>query len=142
MFPKSTANLKEGDYCLVPRDDGLFVPFVYVGKRGNSRSYFFGALADAVVSDADRDQLPEHLTLLGHALLHIKCYTENNTPIVGNLSERLGSAAMARIVSDINSSGVGHTTRVWGHRTIMKYANDVRPNKPLQPIAREDARTG
>lgn len=124
MFPKSTASLKHGDYCLVPRDDGLFVPFIYVGRRGSDRSYFFGALADAVVKGPD--EMPDRLKLLEHALLHIKCFAQNNTPILGNLSSRLDAGAMAGIIADIHGSGVGHTTRVWGHRTVVKSANGIK----------------
>lgn len=124
MIPKSTAKLKEGDYCLVMRDDGGYVPFVYVGKRNNERSYFFGALADIVVSDTN-SKLPERIELLEHALLHIKCYKENNTPIVGNLLDHLDQKALAHIQSDISTSGIGHTVRVWGYRTIIKYANNI-----------------
>lgn len=138
MFPKSTASLKQGDYCLVPRDDGLFVPFVYVGRRGSDRSYFFGALADAVVRSSE--DMPERIVLLEHALLHIKCYVENNTPILGNLSSRLDGGAMVEIISDIHRSGVGHTTRVWGHRTVIKLANGVKAQHAVAGDAR-NART-
>jgi hypothetical protein len=124
MTPKSAIKLVVGDYCLIPRDDGGSVPFVYVGRRDSDRSYFFGALANVVIYGTD--VLPEKMPLLQHALLHIKCFKENNTPIVGNIANKLFNLELENILSDINSSGVGSSTRVWGHRTICKYANDVK----------------
>lgn len=124
MIPKSTASLKVGDYCLVPREDGSFVPFVYVGKRGTDRSYFFGALGNSVLT-ASEEALPARLELLEHALLHIKCYKENNTPIIGNVAARIDSKVLARIAIDINTFNVGQKTSVWGHRTLVTYANRV-----------------
>ncbi len=134
MIPKSNANLVEGDFCWVPRDDGNFAPFVFVGKRASDRSSFFGAFANIVVADTS-ELLPPHLQLLEHALVHIKCFKENNTPIVGNLRSHLDAKALASIAADIQQSGVGHTTRVWGWQTLFKKANGVLAQQGIQADA-------
>jgi hypothetical protein len=87
--------------------------------------YFFGALANVVLSSVSLDCVPARLTLGDHAIVHIKCYRENDTPILGNIRERLDELALARIARDLKGSGVGHVTRVWGWRTIIKYANNI-----------------
>lgn len=131
MIRKSTASMNVGHYCLVQRDDRRLVPFGYVGRRGNDRSYFFGAFADTVLGST-QTALPAQLRLREHALVHIKCFKENNTPIVANLISRLDSAVLKSISADIDATEEGSTTRVWGHRTVLKYANDVhaQPGPP------------
>jgi hypothetical protein len=125
MIPKSNARLSIGDYCLVQRHDGRYVPFVYVGKRGAERMYFFGALANVILSSGLLDCIPERLVLGAHALIHIKSYRENNTPILGNIRDRLDELSLARIARDLEGSGIGHTASVWGWRTIIKYADQI-----------------
>ena len=125
MFPNSTNRLVVGDACLIRRSDGRHVPFVYVGKRPGDRCYFFGALADVAVNAPDLGRLPAQVTLREHALVHIRCYKENNTPVVGNIRERLDRGQLQQIAADIDSSGVGHTTRVWGWKTIVERATSL-----------------
>lgn len=125
MIPGSNARLKIGDACFMPLPDGGYVPFIYVGKRGKDRAYFFGALADAVVNAPEIDLLPPRITLAEHALVHIKCYRENQTPIVGNVLDRLDGKQLEDIALDIANSGVGHVTRVWGWRTIAREAMEL-----------------
>lgn len=125
MIPASNAHLRIGDACFMPLPDGRYVPFIYVGKRGKDRAYFFGALADAVVNAPEIDQLPPRIMLGQHALVHIKCYRENRTPIVGNVLDRLDGKQIEHIASDIVDSGVGHVTRVWGWRTIAREAIEL-----------------
>ncbi len=125
MIPNSTSRLRVGDACFVPRSDGRHVPFVYVGKRPKHRSYLFGALADVAVNAPELAKLPAQVALREHALVHVKCYKENNTPIVGNIWDRLDQDQLKQIATDIDSSGVGHTTRVWGWKTIIEKANNI-----------------
>lgn len=141
MIPKSNANLTEGDFCLVPREDGKYVPFVYVGKRASERSSFFGAFANVVVANPP-DPFQNCVQLLEHALLHIKCFKENNTPIVGNLRQHLDEGVLADIAADIQRSEIGHTTRVWGWRTLFKKANSVLAQPSVQADRAEEARPG
>ena len=44
MYPKSTAKLKLSDFCWTPREDGSFLPFVFIQKMKRARSYFHGAI--------------------------------------------------------------------------------------------------
>jgi hypothetical protein len=71
------------------------------------------------------EQLPGCVTVGEHALVHIKCYRENNTPIVGNILERLDKTQLAQITTDIQASHVGHVSRVWGWRTLFRKANEI-----------------
>jgi len=125
MIPASNARLKVGDACFMPLPDGRYVPFVYVGKRGKDRAYFFGALANVVVDAPVIDHLPPRIALAEHALVHIKCYRENQTPIVGNVLDRLIGKQIENITADISNSGIGLVTRVWGWRTVARQAIEV-----------------
>jgi hypothetical protein len=125
MIPKSTASLTVGDACFISRTDGRHVPFVYVGRRGKDRAYLFGAFADVAVDKPEIDSLPQRMTLREHALVHVKSYQENNTPIVGNVRARLSDEQLERITADIASSSIGQTTRVWGWRTLIEKANHI-----------------
>ncbi len=125
MIPRSNAGLDVGDTCFIRRDDGRHVPFVYVGKRDSERLYFFGAFGALTVATPQLSELPPNVTLGDPALVHVKCYSENDTPIVGNILDRLDPAHLERMAAGIQNSGVGHVTRVWGWRTLRKKANDI-----------------
>lgn len=125
MIPASNARLKVGDACFMPLPDGRYVPFVYVGKRGKGRAHFYGALAKIVIDAPLIDRLPPRVALAEPALVHIEFHRENQTPIVGNVLDRLDGEQIDRIAADISSSGVGHVTRVWGWRTVARKAIEV-----------------
>jgi len=125
MIPKSVGDLKVGDACFISRRDGRYVPFVFVGRRGNARAYLFGALITTAVEAPEIAQLPSRLVLGEHALVHIKCYKENAAPIIGNVLDHLDRAQLERITANIQCSAIGQVTRVWGWRTIGKKANEL-----------------
>ncbi len=125
MIPKSTAKIKEGDYCLIQRDDGRYVPFVYLFKQGASRNYFYGGIANTVLESDNSEDIPNGIDVTDYALLHIKCFKENNTPIVGNLMDKLKKNTFTTITSDVSNASVGSKSSVWGYKTIFKYANKV-----------------
>jgi len=125
MIPKSTATLKEGDFCFIPRSDGKYVPFVYLFQYGKPRTSIYGALINAVVSVQDVSELPKHLEIRYHAALHIKCFKENDTPIVGNIADRIDSKVLRKIRADVSNMTVGSTILAWGYKTIFKYANEI-----------------
>jgi hypothetical protein len=124
-FPKSTVGLRSGDFCFVPRIDGRVALLVYLYRRGNSRSYFLGALAQQLLSAPHINKVPSRLELLEQALLHIKCFKENDTPIAGNILDRIDSAALSAMHAAAHATGVGSAHLVWGYRTIVRKANDI-----------------
>lgn len=123
VYPKSTSTLRRGDFCFISRDDGRAALFVYLYPQRNSRSYFFGALALQTAKTADLSVVAGRLTLGERALLHIKCFRENQTPIAGNLLDRLDSSLIDEMLNIDLEGGIGHTTRVWGWSTVLHYAN-------------------
>ena len=123
VYPKSNAGLRSGDFCFVPRADGRCALFVYLYPRAKSRSYFFGALAKKVIASSSLELIPAQIALDEQALLHIKCFKENDTPIAGNIFDRIDTALFNALRSEAHSHGVGSITRVWGYRTIVKHAN-------------------
>jgi hypothetical protein len=125
MFPASTAKLRPGDVCFIPRSDGGFVPFVFVAAPAKSRSAFYGALVNIVVEEPRPELVPQKLAILKPALVHVGCYKENNTPILGNIADCIGVQALQRAASAASSTEIGSTSKVWGHKTITKYANAV-----------------
>ncbi|WP_143225952.1 hypothetical protein [Acidovorax sp. 56] len=125
MIPVSTAKLAPGDFCFIPRSDGKFVPFAFLCGAQGKKSYFYGGLLDAVVEHASTDELPPSLAVKHFALLHIGCFKENNTPIVGNVAAHIGSSALQELESKTKEFSVGAISSVWGHRTIVKYAEGV-----------------
>ena len=125
MFPKSNVKVKPGDFCFVRREDGRVALFIYLCARLRSRSYFYGALADAVLEAPEVDLIPDQVSVGEHALLHIKCFRENGTPIVGNMLKHLESRLLADVERQVSDMNVGATHRVWGYRTIVKRANEL-----------------
>ncbi|MDB4451558.1 hypothetical protein N9131_00905 [bacterium] len=124
MIPKSTTKLSTGDYCLILRDDGMAVPFVFLQAVPGKRSYFYGALVSPPLPSAT-SVIPERLTVAGQAMLHIKCFKENNTPIVGNVAGEIGDAALATAQRACTDMSVGAVHGVWGNRTIIRRANEM-----------------
>jgi len=124
MIPKSTAKLREGDFCFIPRSDGKYIPFVYLFPYGG-RSSFYGGIIDAVVCAPDGSELPKHLDIRYHAVLHISCFKENKTPIVGNIGDRIDNKAVKKMKADVSNMKVGSTILSWGYKTIFKYADMI-----------------
>jgi len=124
-FPKSNAGIRSGDFCFVHRADGRVALFVYLFARPKTRSSFFGALATTVLPHARIEGIPAKLTLGDHALLHIKCFRENNTPVAGNVLDRIDAAVLDAKKAEAFSHVVGSSTLVWGYRTIVARANAV-----------------
>jgi hypothetical protein len=126
-FPKSNAGASAGDFCYVRRTDGRVAIFVYLYPQGRSRAYFFGALAADVLSDSDPKLVPPRIRLTEQVLLHIKCFQENETPIAGNILDRIDPKTLSSMRTEADSNDVGSIHRVWGHRTIVNRANAIAP---------------
>ena len=125
VIPASTAKLTPGDFCFIQRADGKYVPFAFLCASQGKRSYFYGGLLDVVVEHPNIDALPTSLSVKQFALLHIGCFKENNTPIVGNVAAHIGSSSLQEIQRKTKDFSVGSTSSVWGHQTIVKYAEGV-----------------
>jgi len=126
MIPKSTVKMTPGDFCFVPRTDDRFALFIYLCPQGTSRSYFYGALATVVVDEPNVANIPAELQIGDHALIHIHCYRENDTPIHGNLANRIGPEVFRQVTESVDDMTIGARHKVWGHRTIIKRANMVQ----------------
>jgi len=125
FIPKSTAKLRPGDCCFVPRSDGRFVPFAFLCPQGNARSYFFGGLVNVVVDEPQINVLPGRVSVKEYALVHIHCFEKNRTPVAGNIADHITSEVLAKIRIESHSQEVGSTTNVWGYLTIIKRANEI-----------------
>ena len=123
-FPKSTAKMNAGDYCVIERSDGNQVLFAYLGNVRGKRSYFYGALLSPAFS-SEVSAVPEKMNIDASALVHIKCFAENNTPIVGNSSEAIGEEAIRKAMAAATDMSVGAVHSVWGSRTILRRAEEV-----------------
>ena len=122
MYPKSNIKLKLGDFCWIGREDGGHVPFVFIQKVARSSKYFHGAILNTRADEKDIELLKSGLKVLSHAQLHIECFKKNNTPIVGNLLDKLSKTSLDETEHEINFSTKSY---VWGYQTIFKYANQV-----------------
>ncbi len=125
FIPKSTAKLSEGDFCWIKRDDNLFVPLVFICKKGNSRSYFFGGLLNVTCKTQSIGNLYDNLEIYEHALLHIECFKKNSTPIIGNIKTKINNAEFENAKTKTSDFSIGSISKVWGYRTIYKYANKI-----------------
>jgi hypothetical protein len=105
--------------------DGRAALFVYLYPQGKSHSYFFGALAAGVLAAPSLDLIPPQVGLTEQALLHIKCFKENDTPVAGNIIDRIDSAILRLMHSVAHSHDVGSISHVWGHRTLVTKANAI-----------------
>lgn len=124
-IPKSTAKLLPGDVCFFPRADGRFVPFAYLCRQGNSKSYFQDGLLNVVVAVPRVDDLPARVKVVEYALTHIDCFERNQTPIVGNIADRITRDVLDRIQRESHSQEVGSKTFVWGHFAMMDRASRI-----------------
>ena len=124
MIPKSTTKLKAGDFCFVQRTDGFFVPFVFLFPH-LGRTSFFGGIVNARVDTPDLSKLPMCLRVTEYAVVHVQCFAKNNTPILGNILERIPKEDMRKIEKDVSEVKVGTIRNVWGYKTIFKYANEL-----------------
>lgn len=122
MIPKSTKNLKPGDVCLLNRSDGRAVAFAYLGPVAGKRSYFYGALFSPAFEGHSLSSIPAKLHIEESAMVHISCFAENNTPLVGNVVEQIGLSTIQAAMSSHQDLSVGAVYRVWGHRAIIRNA--------------------
>ena len=123
MIPKSTAKLNEGDFAWLEREDGMFVPFVFISKAEGKRSYFYGGIVNLVTSKSS--DLPSNLNIEKYALLHLDAFKKNQLQVEGNLTNNLREGLIQKIKKEISDFSEGSKSSVWGYRTIYKYAGMV-----------------
>ena len=124
MIPKSTAKLKTGDYCLLPRADGTSVIFAYLDSVSGSRSALYGALLSPPMLAKD-SALPLQVRIAYKGLVHISSYAENNTPIVGNVADLIGDSQIKEALSACTDTSIGAVHAVIGHRALLRKAESV-----------------
>ena len=107
------------------RNDGLLVPLVFIRSMKRSRSYFYGAVVDALFEVGTDVTSQRNLRLSCHASLHIECFSKNEVPIVGNMLDCLDKKQFDAVYDDVVASYIGHKSKVWGYRTPYKYAELV-----------------
>ena len=126
MIPKSTVKLVPGDYCLIPLSDGTSAAFAFLRSVPGKRSYFFGALLAPAFKPKGGDDLPSTLEIVSQAMVHIKSFSDNNTPIVGNAESQIGRSHLAEAQKACTDFSVGTTHNVWGSGTIIRRAERLR----------------
>lgn len=120
FIPKSAAKLTHGDFALLPRDDGQYVPLVFLAPVLNKRVVFWGALLSEVCADRTFSETGSEVELWQVAMIDIDVFTEANAPVLGNLSPRLNAQEVDARLSEMRTH-----SRVWGRRTPLKYANEL-----------------
>lgn len=102
----------------------MSVAFAFLGRVANSRTAFYGGLL-APAFRSEEVTPPSRLDIALAAMVHVKCYAENKTPIVGNLAEAIGSDAINVALSACADMSVGAVHRVLGHLALLKRAQTV-----------------
>ena len=120
FIPKSTAKLSLGDYCSIRRDDGLYVPLVFLSKAGKLRTSFYGALLSHTAHTPEIPDGGGTLKIFVTALVDIRAFAEN-AGILGNIAARLDEYEVTLALEKIKVK-----TNVWGYRTPLKYAQLVK----------------
>jgi hypothetical protein len=129
MIPKSTVKLVPGDYCLIPLSDGKSVVFAFLRSVPGMRSYFYGALLAPAFNPTVETKLPADLQIVSQAMVHIKCFSDNNTPVVGNAAEEMGESQLIAAQRACTDLTVGTSHRVWSSGTVLRRAEMVRNQK-------------
>ena len=117
FIPKTSVKLKRGDYAFLPRDDGRFVPIVFLDHVPKRRVTFYGALLDLVLDKPFIDADGPRLKLGELAMIDIDAFGAANAPVVGNLLTRLDEMHI-RAQLEQHTQGL-----VWGKLTPLRYAN-------------------
>lgn len=118
FIPKTSVKLKRGDYAFLLRDDGRFVPMVFLEHVPKRRVTFYGALLDLVLDEPFIDAKGPRLNLCELAMIDIEAFGAANAPVVGNLLERLDEIHIRAQLKKQRTQGL-----VWGKLTPLRYAN-------------------
>lgn len=118
FIPKSAAKLTIGDYAMLKREDGRYVPLVFLSVVPQKRAVFYGGLLAVILTEPVIAQSGPELDVVEVALIDIDAFAEAGAPIVGNLRTRLDEAEINVRVDQMRLQ-----SRVWGRRTPLKYAN-------------------
>lgn len=124
MTPKTTMGLRPGDHCLLECENGMSMAFAFLGPVANSRTAFYGGLL-APAFRSEEAILPARLDIAPAAMVHVKCYAENKTPIVGNLVHAVGSNAVDLALSAGTDTSVGAVHRVLGYLALLERARMI-----------------
>jgi hypothetical protein len=118
FMPKTSAKLTLGDYAMLKRDDGRYVPLVFLAPVPGKRVTFYGGLLALISSEATLSHAGSKVAVAEVAMIDIDAFPEANAPIVGNIRGRLDEGNIEKRVEETRTH-----SRVWGRRTPLKYAN-------------------
>lgn len=118
QFPKTTSNLSKGDYALIRRSDGRYVPLVFLAHVPRKRVVFYGALIEMVLDTPHIESDGEPIRLGELALIDVAAFEAAQAPLVGSLLARLDQADLTKQLHRQTQNA-----RVWGRLTPIKYAN-------------------
>lgn len=124
--PKSTANLRFGDYWAIQREDSQFGFLAFLKPKGPGRTRFIACVLQHVQPDeilqvrGSRLDIHRWGVIKRIGLIHVKTFQETSTEIIGNVAERLPVAEIAEAYDAQKT-----TINVWGYRTPIKLVNEI-----------------
>lgn len=118
FVPKSSAKLALGDYGMLKREDGRYVPLVFLAPVPGKRVVFYGGLVAVICSEPTVEETGPELEVAEVSMIDIDAFAEAGTSILGNISARLDAAEIQVRLGQLKLQ-----SRVWGRRTPLKYAN-------------------
>jgi hypothetical protein len=120
FIPKTSVKLRLGDFAMLQRDDGRFVPLVFLSPVPGKRAVFYGALLSCVCEAASIPKDTGSLALSEVAMIDIDVFSKFDAPVLGNLVEHLSLPEVESRLNEMKSRSL-----VWGYRTPLKYANAI-----------------
>ena len=105
---------------MLKREDGSYVPLVFLSPVPGKRVVFYGALLAVLCDNAFIPEGIGRLSLAEAAMIDIDVFSELNAPILGNLGAHLSEPEIEGRLNEMRTRSL-----VWGRRTPLKYANSV-----------------
>jgi len=120
FIPKTSVKLQRGDFAMLSREDGRYVPLVFLSPVPGKRVVFYGALLAVLCDTAYIPEGKGRLSIAEAAIIDIDVFSELKAPILGNLGEHLSEPEVEGRLNDLRTQSL-----VWGRRTPLKYANNI-----------------
>ncbi len=126
MIPKSNIKLKTGDYSLIKRIDGKYVPFVFLYPVKDKTKYFYGCILECLLENNDVEEIIPMQVIKEFALIPITFFSAHYIEIKGNIENKISGESIQKVKNEINSNYVGKESLVWGINMPIKKANEVK----------------
>jgi hypothetical protein len=120
FIPKTSVKLRRGDFAMLKREDGRYVPLVFLSPVPGKRVVFYGALLTVLCDAAYIPEGKGKLCIAEVAMIDIDVFSELNAPILGNLGAHLSEPEVEERLNEMRTRSL-----VWGRRTPLKYANNI-----------------